>query len=224
VTVSTDTVSTRGSGSGTVETTIGTRPIGAEGTRTLTEIVGAAAIHRRGAESLRDQADELRVGFGRIEDDGLRELLRGRTGKKKMESLASRLKELGDIGFAWTDLARMFSVSLPALRKWRQGESASPPNDLRVAEVSAICEMLSETPTISDVASWLEMPLAPECPVTGIDLLAAGRNDLLLRYARDGDGDSVLDEFDPGWRDRSYSAVEVVTGPDGLPALVARDR
>ncbi len=212
------------SGAGT-ETTIGTRRTGIGGTRTLADIVGDATMGRRSAESLREEADRLSAGFGHIEHDGLREMLRHRTGQKKKESLVDRLNTLSGLGFAWADLARIFGVSVPALRKWRQGETAFPANDFRVAEVTALCEMLTDdVPTISDVASWLEMPLAVESPVTGITLLAEGRNDLVFRYARDGDGDAILDEFDPGWRERPQSSVVVVAGPDGLPALTIRDR
>lgn len=214
-----------GSGSGTVNTTIGTRPERAAGTRTLADIVGDASMGRRSADMLRDEADRLSAGFGRVEDDGLREVLRHRTSQRKKDPLVDRLITLSDLGFAWADLARIFCVSVPALRKWRHGESASPENDFRVAEMVALCEMLvDDVPTVGDVASWLEMPLAAESDVTGITLLSEGRNDLVIRYARDDDGAAVLDDFDPGWRDRPKSPVKVVIGPDGLPGLALREQ
>lgn len=214
----------RGSGANT-DTTIGTRPVGSEGTRTLADIVGEAGWGRRQADILREEAELLSAGFGRVEDDGLREILRLRTSHQKKEPLVDRLNALSDLGFGWADLARIFGVSVPALRKWRHGEAASPSNDFRVAEMVALCEMLAEdVPTVGDVASWLEMPLTSESPVTGIDLLVEGRIDLVLRYARSNDGDVILDQFDPGWRERPESPIEVVVGPDGLPALTFRDR
>lgn len=214
-----------GSGSGTENTTIGTRPKRSAGTRTLADIVGDATMGRRSADMLREEADRLSAGFGRIEDDTLREILRHRTSQRKKDSLVDRLNTLSDLGFAWSDLARVIGVSVPALRKWRHGESASPENDFRVAELVALCEMLAEdVPTVGDVASWLEMPLAAESEVTGITLLSKGRHDLVIRYARDNDGAAVLDECDPGWADRPESPVKVVVGPDGLPGLTLRDR
>lgn len=215
-----------GSGANT-DTTIGTRPAGTDGTRTLAdiaEIVGDAAMGRVEADVLRERAEVLSAGFGQVEDDGLRELLRVRTSQQKKEPLVKRLDTLSELGFAWADLARIFGVSVPALRKWRQGEAATPANDLRVAEMVAVCKVLADyVPHMTDVASWLEMPLAAESPVTGVDLLAGGRIDLVLRYARYDDGDAVLDEFDPGWRERPESPVKVVIGPDGLPALTIRN-
>lgn len=212
-----------GSGAGT-ETTIGTRTRESEGTRTLRDIVGDAAIGRRTADWLREEAELISAGFGQIEGDGLREILQHRTSQQKKVPLVERLGALSDLGFSWSDLARIFGVSVPAIRKWRQGEAASPSNDFRVAELVALCEMLAEdVPTVGDVASWLEMPLTADTELTGISLLAAGRHELVIRYARDGNGEDILDEFDPGWRDRAVSSVEVVTGPDGLPALTIRD-
>lgn len=214
----------KGSGANT-DTTIGTRAAGREGTRTLADIVGEATWGRRKADLLREEAELLSAGFGRVEDDGLRGILRLRTSQQKKEPLVDRLNALSDLGFAWADLARIFGVSVPALRKWRQGEAASPSNDFRVAELVALCEMLDEdVPTVADVASWLEMPFTSDSPLTGIDLLAEGRIDLVLRYARNNYGDVILDEFDPGWRERPQSPIEVVVGPDGLPALTLRDR
>ena len=214
-----------GSGAGTENTTIGTRPEGVEGTRTLSDLVGDAAMGRRRASMLREEVESIDAGYGQVEDLGLRAILQHRTGEQKKVPLVERLNALSDLGFAWTDLARIVGVSVPALRKWRQGESASADNDFRVAQLVALCEMLvDDVPKIHDVASWLEMPLAPESNVTGITLLASGRNDLVIRYARDDNGDAVLDEFDPDWRERPESPVEVVVGPDGLPGLALRDR
>lgn len=79
---------------------------------------------------------------------------------------------------------------------------------------------------ISDVAGWLEMPLLSEVPVSGLDLLAKDRIDLLLRWAGHSDvsPEDILDEFEPNWR-KNYegSAFEVFTAPDGLPAIRFRE-
>ena len=59
-----------------------------------------------------------------------------------------------------------------------------------------------------------------------MDLLAEGRFDLALRLARDqgSDPEAVLSEFEPDWKERHASTVEVFTGPDGMPGLRLSDR
>ncbi len=56
--------------------------------------------------------------------------------------------------------------------------------------------------------------------------MAENRFDLVLRLAHDqgSDPEAVLDEFEPDWRDRYSSPVEVFTGPDGMPGLRLADR
>ena len=57
-------------------------------------------------------------------------------------------------------------------------------------------------------------------------MMAGGRFDLVLRLVRDwgSDPQTVLDDFEPDWRDRYSSPVEVFTGPDGMPGLRLADR
>ena len=40
-------------------------------------------------------------------------------------------------------------------------------------ELVAFCDIVREQYLIDDVASWLEVPLIPQVPITGLDLLAA---------------------------------------------------
>ena len=124
------------------------------------------------------------------------------------------------------DIARVVGVSTPALRKWRLGGTATGENRRRVATLVAFCDIAGSRFSISDVACWLEAPLDPQTPLTGLDLMAGGRFDLVLQLVRDRDPDpqAVLDEFEPNWRDRYSSPVEVFTGPDGLPGLRLADR
>ena len=69
---------------------------------------------------------------------------------------------------------------------------------------------------VCDVASWMEMPLTPEVPVTGIDLAAAERYADLLDLAADHvTPEEVLDRWQPDWRTRYQSDFEVFESPDG---------
>ena len=156
-------------------------------------------------------------------DGYLMELLETRTNQLARRSPAALAETLGAAyGFAWRDVARLASVSVPALRKWRLGEPAVPANLRRLAKVVAICDILHERcPDIADVASWLELPLSEQAPITGIDLLVAERYDLVSRHAGDQTsvGTAILDAYDPDWRTVYASDVKIYTGQDGFPSL-----
>lgn len=145
--------------------------------------------------------------------------------QRTKESLTRLLSELSSLGFSWRDIARMSDVSVPAVRKWRNGGSATISNRNRVAEILAVCDIARDQCLIDDVAGLLETPLCAEAPVTALDLIAAQRFDLVLQLVSDwgADPDNVLDEFDPEWRQRYASTVKVFAAPDGLPGVRLAD-
>lgn len=146
--------------------------------------------------------------------------------RRSREPLERLLEQLSGVGFSWRDIARVVGVSVPALRKWRLGGRATGENRRRLATLVSFCGIARTRCHVSDVVGWLETPLHSEAPVTGIDLLAEGRFDLALRLARDqgSDPEAVLDAFEPGWRQRYVSTVEVFAGPDGMPGLRMSNR
>ena len=152
---------------------------------------------------------------------GLDEELRSLTARHAGERLSALLDRLGSLGFGWQDVARAVGASVPELRKWRRGESALDCGHQRAAQLVALCEIAAERCHIADVARWLETPLHHEAPISGLDLVAAGRLDLVLSLAQDRpDGpELVLDEFDPDWRAKYRSGVEVFPAADGMPGL-----
>jgi len=126
------------------------------------------------------------------------------------------LQQLADSGFSWRDIARLVGVSVPALRKWRQGEAPTGDNRLKIARILAFCDYLTSTCLVEEVASYMEMPLTKNAPLTVLDLLAADRYDLAAEYASGhATATQVLDNFEPTWRDRYRSAFEVITASDG---------
>ena len=138
--------------------------------------------------------------------------------KNSMEAL---LKKLSDLGFSWHDIARISGVSVPALRKWRHGKSATGANRKRVAMVVALCDISQKNYHIDEVAGWLETPIHQRAPISGLDLIAKERFDLVLELAstRMQDPELILDRFEPEWREKYSSPVEVFIAPDGLPGL-----
>lgn len=126
-------------------------------------------------------------------------------------------------GFAWRDIARCLGVSVPALRKWRHGESATPANRAKAARFLAICEYLEHNALNPDVAGWFEFPLVPDPAITPLDLYAEGHESLVLDYAEHQEPDpiAVLDRYDPDWRSRR-SDFEVILAEDGMPSIQRR--
>ena len=147
--------------------------------------------------------------------------LRTVANERNKEPLGELLAKLSALGFSWRDIARIVGISVPALRKWRLGGTATGDNRKKLATLVAFCDIANTRFRIPQIAAWLEAPVHPEAPLTCLDMMAGGRFDLVLRLARDvsPDPQTVLDEFEPGWRERYASDVEVFTGPDGIPGL-----
>ncbi len=129
---------------------------------------------------------------------------------------ADLLNDLADCGFAWRDIARMLKVSVPAVRRWRQGEPPTGPHLLDTARLVALIDTMRTDHLVSDVASWLEMPLNADVPVTGIDLAADGKYEEILDLAAEHVApEEILDTWQPDWRTRYRSDFEVFEAPDG---------
>lgn len=190
-------------------------------TRTIAELVDSAGFLRNRTRILLADSQEVHQSTSELHAETLDHLLRTTAARRLKDGLPHLLDYLNGIGFSWRDVARMAGVSVPALRKWRQGEAAMPENRLRVARLVALCDIACDQYLIDDPASWLETPIHEQIPIAGVDLLAAGRVDLALRLAADGgtDPQSVLDEFDPQWNTRYISNVELFIAPDGVPGL-----
>jgi transcriptional regulator with XRE-family HTH domain len=146
-----------------------------------------------------------------------------RTGQRGKTAPAELLRQLGDLGFAWRDVARLLGVSVQALQKWRRGESVTGIRRRQIASLLAACDLIREHDGIEEVASWFEMPLN-DSPITPFDLWIGGRYDLVFEAASDQvDEESILTAFDPQWRERYASNFEVFRAADGKLALRPKD-
>lgn len=200
---------------------VGHAPPRLDRTRTIQDFVDDVGFLRNRSELLVHDSRDLHESIGQLHSDSLDEELRSLTVRHAREQLPTLLEQLSTLGFSWRDIAKLAGVSVPAVRKWRQGESATGDNRQRVARIVALCEIAAQRYHIADVAGWLETPLHPDAPLNGLDLMASERFDLVLALAHEqsGDPERVLDQFEPDWRARYRSDVEVFTAPDGLPAL-----
>lgn len=139
------------------------------------------------------------------------------------EGVAALLGEVADLGFSWRDIARLVRVSVPAVQKWRKGEKASGESRQRLASFLAACDLIVRHYMVEEIASWFEMPLSKDAPVTPTDLYAADRADLVFEFGSGhADPEALLTQFDPDWRDRYRSDFEVFEAGDGNRSLRAR--
>jgi hypothetical protein len=167
------------------------------------------------AAAVRDIAATHREVLARQLDARARDLAK--------RGVTEMLDELAAAGFAWRDLAAIVGVSVPAMRRWRQGEPPTGPNRLAIARLLALVEMLRDDHQVADVASWMEVPLAEGSPLTPIDLAKAARfEDVVDVAAGHATGDQVLDVWQPDWRRRYSAEFEVFEAPDGEMATRAR--
>jgi DNA-binding transcriptional regulator YiaG len=143
--------------------------------------------------------------------------LERRTGFKVHEAVPALIDALADhYGMSWSHIAELVGVSAQAVRKWRKGEQATGGNRRSVARLAALMDLLTEM-HIADPSQWLEVPLVPGYPITGLQLYRAGRVDLLLEWAdkRIDKPEYVLDLFEPEWRDKYGSDYETFQAADG---------
>lgn len=141
------------------------------------------------------------------------------------QDMPSLLSQLADLGFAWRDIARLIGVSVPAVQKWRRGNSATGQSRFHAAAVLAACTLIIEHYLVRDIASWFEAPVVFGYPVTALDLYVAKKPQLVFRLATGkADPEQVLSAFDPDWRETYRSDFEVFQADDGSLAIRAKDR
>lgn len=185
----------------------------------LPEISETVTTLTQRVAGIRDNARVLHEDASELHHQMQTEDLNARTSLKARASVQDLLAEAASRGFAWSTIAELVGVSVPALRKWRAGEGASGENRREVARLAALCAWLDEY-LIADVASWFEVPITDEVRVTPADLYKAGRVDLLLDYAAQRLApERVLDAHDPGWRERIATRYEVFDPGDGELSL-----
>jgi len=196
--------------------TLTTSPEQVTRTRTIDEVVAEAGHLRSRARLLGEDVAETDREVGELYRQALIEQLDAKARVIAKRSVGEMLSELADAGFAWRDIAALAGVSVPAVRRWRQGEAATGANRLAVARIAALVGTLRDDHLVSDVASWMEVPLVPDAPVTAIDLAVAGRLQEVVEIAAGhSTGEDVLDRSQPGWRERYRSDFEVFEAPDG---------
>ena len=183
-------------------------------------------LTRLSPDVLADKAGFLRQDVGvltqdvaQVHGDLLQIQLDSRTEEAAKRAPVDLLSELADLGFSWTAIARIVGVSIPSIRKWRHGETATGENRQKLARLVALVGVLESDHLISDVASWLEIPLAGT-NFTGIDVLANEKLADIVEYAAEHiDSTELLDRALPTWREALDDQFEVYQAGDGELAI-----
>ena len=195
------------------ETAVPERP---SRTRVLAAVVEDAGFLRTQARLLHEDVTVLGRHIARTHREALSSQLDARARELAKRGVTEMLDELAGAGFAWRDLAAIVGVSVPAMRRWRQGDPPTGANRLAIARLLALVEVLRNDHQVADVASWMEVPLAEGAPLTAIDLARAGRfEDVVEVAANHVSGEQALDDWQPDWRQRYRSEFEVFEAPDG---------
>ena len=141
---------------------------------------------------------------------------RQRDGRELLTELAT------EFGFAWTDVARLIGVSVPAIRKWRMSGGIAGENAARLADLVSFAGLLRTEMKISSPAAWFNTPMVPGYTIAPKHIYASDQCAAILDYL-DGNIDvrSFLDEACPGWAE-DYDAMgyEVQKFEDGSFGIV----
>jgi transcriptional regulator with XRE-family HTH domain len=192
-------------------------------TRTIEDLAREAHDVTEKAGHLRNVTATVESTLIDVHHRGFRVQLATHTSKAVKRAITDLLSELNELGLGWRDIARMVGVSVPALRRWRQGESPTGDHRRRVAEVVAFLSILTQDHLVSDVASWMEVPITHDVAVTPIDLYSKGQLATIFDLASEHiTPEQALDRDDPGWRERIDTKYEVFRAADGQPAIRPR--
>ncbi len=183
---------------------------------------------RTSADALAERAGFLRtqVRFAgtraaSVHSDALAIQLRDRTNEMRKRNPQELLNALAAEGFSWRDIARVVGVSVPALRKWREGGRLSAEHAVELARLCAFFDIAkSDHLPVHDAVAWLEQPLVPHCGVTGLDFAADHHYEVLLELAAGHvPAEELLDRYHPDWRNELTDDVEVFIASDGQPGI-----
>lgn len=136
------------------------------------------------------------------------------------------LSSLWESGLSWRDIARLLKVSIAAVQKWRSGEKMAPKNFARLRDFVAAYDTVAAHKPGVDVASWLDVPILTDVPVTPRNLWTDGDPSTFFEYALgDLKPEAALDAFDATWRQWCREdGFESFVGEDGVLGIRTKNR
>lgn len=137
------------------------------------------------------------------------------------------LNSLWRDGFAWRAIARFLGVSVPAIQKWRGGETKpSRKNQEKLRNFMAAYVVVCAHNHEIDVPSWLELPIISGVPITPMDIWQKLDPTVFFEFAMSGaeSPHATLDAYDPNWRSKYLDdGFENVRGEDGRMSIEMTD-
>lgn len=174
------------------------------------------------AASLRDHAGMVTADVALLHENYLQALLNSETDDKVKVGLSALLVELTEgYGLGWSDIARLVKVSVPAIRKWRNGGEISPQRLHAVAQLAAFLKILHDNDVV-DPAAWIATPISPEVDrsLTKASMYADGHSVPLLAYADDHISLEQLLRLVGVAPDKIAAKTQLVRGEDGSISIV----
>jgi hypothetical protein len=200
---------------GTTSSATAPDDLGVQRTQTIEELANDLAER---AGHLRNQTALVSGDVADIHHESLSIQLDTRLARLATQDPAALLDQLALMGFGWRDIARMVGVSVPALRRWRNGDMPTGENRRAIAQLLALVQIIRDDHLVFAPAFWMEVPISDGAPITGIDLYAADRWDIVFDLATHNcTPEEALDAAEPDWRNRYRSDWEVDTAEDGQP-------
>lgn len=174
---------------------------------------------------LRDETRFLSLDVANEHNNVLKLFLGRRTEEKIRTGASELLVDLSERrGLGWSDIARLVGVSVPAVRKWRQGCDMKAGRLHDLARLSAFLDLIEES-GIADPGMWLQTPLFYDLSrgMTKAEVYSAGHVLELLAYANDHVNlEHILAKMHVTV-DAASPQVQFVKNPDGSTSMVPSD-
>ncbi|WP_428983069.1 hypothetical protein [Phytohabitans maris] len=171
----------------------------------------------------RDEAGMVTLDAAQKHEALLRQLWDVETDKRLKGGLQALLVELTEgYGLGWSDIARLIKVSVPAIRKWRNGGDISTQRLYALGQLAAYMKLLEDQGGVTDPAAWLATPIESgiDRSITKASIYTAGLAVPLLSYADNHIGlDDLLHKIGTS-ATQSASNTTLVRGEDGSISIV----
>jgi DNA-binding transcriptional regulator YiaG len=192
----------------------------------VSETTIEALVHTRDAYAARQRAHEHHSEAVENHQSKYLGEWQQRVKSHSERSHENMLSSLWESGLSWRDIARLLKVSIAAVQKWRSGEKMAPKNFARLRDFVAAYDTVAAHKPGVDIASWLDVPILTDVPVTPRNLWTDGDPNTFFEYALgDLKPEAALDTFDSAWRQRYRDdGFESFVGEDGLLSIRTKNR
>ncbi len=136
------------------------------------------------------------------------------------------LSSLWDSGLSWRDIARLLKVSIASVQKWRSGDKMAPKNFARLRDFVAAYDTVAAHKPAVDIATWIDVPILSDVPITPRNLWTDGDPSTFFEYALGNlQPEAALDSFEPGWRQHyRHDGFDTFVGEDDQLSIRTKSR